>query len=115
MPLIHRLVSIVIALALTLSASAHADAEVVLVVSAKSAVQSLAANEVADIFLGRKTRFPNGQQAVPLDQEVGSTSRDEFYAKIIGISPVQLKTHWSKIIFTGRGKPPKAVANGIEA
>jgi len=27
---------------------------------------------------------------------------------------VQLKAHWSKIIFTGRGKPPKAVATGVE-
>lgn len=115
MPLLHRLVVIAIGLALTLSASAHATAEVVLVVSAKSAVQSLPRSEIAEIFLGRTTRFPNGQRVVPLDQEVGSADRDEFYTNFVGISSVQLKAHWSKVIFTGRGKPPKTVANGIEA
>ena len=30
------------------------------------------------------------------------------------VSAVQLKAYWSRIIFTGRGKPPKAVANGVE-
>ena len=106
--------SIVTGLTLALSLSSHARAEVVAVVSAKSAVQALAKNELTDIFLGRKIRFPDGQQAVPLDQEVGSPSRDAFYTTVVGISPVQLKAHWSKIIFTGRGKPPRAVSNGIE-
>jgi hypothetical protein len=42
----------------------------------------------------------------------GSSERDEFYAKL-GKSPAQLKAYWSKIIFTGRGQPPRTVANGI--
>ncbi|MDO9480507.1 MAG: phosphate ABC transporter substrate-binding protein, partial [Hydrogenophaga sp.] len=29
-------------------------------------------------------------------------------------SPAQLKAHWSKIIFTGRGQPPIAVPNSID-
>ena len=100
--------------ALAMSASASTVAEVVPVVSAKSSIQSLSRNDIADIFLGRKIRFPNGQQAVPVDLQVGSASRDEFYTSLVGISAVQLKAHWSKIIFTGRGKPPKAVATGVE-
>jgi ABC-type phosphate transport system substrate-binding protein len=101
-------------LALALSLSLSARAEVVAVVSAKSAVQALARNHITDIFLGRKSRYPDGQQAVPLDQEVGSPSRDAFYTSVVGISEVKLKAHWSKMVFTGRGKPPRAVSNGIE-
>jgi len=106
--------ALVIGLVLALSASATAAADVVPVVSVKSSIQALSRNELTDIFLGKKMRFPNGQQAIPLDQEVGSPSRDQFYSTVVGISAVQLKAHWSKIIFTGRGKPPKAVADGVQ-
>lgn len=67
---------------------------------------------MTDIFLGRATRFPNGLLAVPIDQEEGSVARDEFYAKLAGKSAAQMKTYWSKIIFTGRGQPPQEVADG---
>lgn len=115
MPSTLGLIRIASGLALALSLSVHARAEVVPVVSAKSTLQALQKRELTDIFLGRKVRFPNGQQAVPLDQDVGAPARDEFYTSLVGISAVQLKAHWSKIIFTGRGKPPRAVANGIAA
>ena len=89
--------------------------DVVAVVSAKSAVTALSANQVADIFLGRSTRFPDGTQAVPIDQNEDSPVRDRFYAQFTGKSPSQVKAHWSKIIFTGRGHPPRQAATGQEA
>jgi ABC-type phosphate transport system substrate-binding protein len=69
---------------------------------------------VIDIFLGKTTRFPDGAAAVPIDQMEGSPARDEFYAKFANKSAAQLKAHWTKIIFTGRGQPPKSVANNVE-
>ena len=96
------------------AAAARAE-DVVAVVSAKSAVTALNANQVADIFLGKTSRFPDGSQAVPIDQVEDSPVRDKFYAQFTGKSPAQVKAHWSKIIFTGRGQPPKQAANGIEA
>jgi ABC-type phosphate transport system substrate-binding protein len=91
-----------------------ATADVVVVVSAKSAVTTLSKSQAVDIFLGRVSRFPNGVLAVPIDQTDGSSIRDEFYAKMAGKSPAQIKAYWSKIIFTGRGQPPKTVSNSIE-
>jgi ABC-type phosphate transport system substrate-binding protein len=113
MPLGHRARSGVIALALSLG-TGSAAADVVAVVSAKSSVTVLSKNQVVDIFLGKASRFPDGEQAVPIDQVEGSTARDEFYAKFTGKSPAQIKAHWSKIIFTGRGQPPKEVPNSGE-
>ena len=89
-----------------------AAAEVVTVVSAKSPVTTLSKSQVVDIFLGKASRFPEGGAAVPIDQAEGALARDEFYLKLAGKSPAQLNAHWSKIIFTGRGQPPKEVANG---
>ena len=103
----------VIGLALSLSAGAIA-ADVVAVVSSKSSVTALRANQISDIFLGKSNRFPGGSQAVPIDLAEGSAARDEFYLKIAGKSPAQMKAHWSKIIFTGRGQPPREVANSVE-
>lgn len=101
--------------ALALSAGAGvAAADVVAVVSSASSVTVLSKNQVVDIFLGKTSRFPNGEQAVPIDQVEGSAARDEFYSKFTGKSPAQIKAHWSKIIFTGRGQPPKEVPDGIE-
>jgi ABC-type phosphate transport system substrate-binding protein len=99
---------------LTLAAGA-AIGDVVAVVSSKSPLAALSKNQLTDIFLGKTTRFPDGSQATPIDQQEGSPARDEFYANFAGRSPAQVKSHWTKIIFTGRGKPPRTVADGLEA
>jgi len=102
-------------LALTTSLTAGAaTADVVAVVSVRSSVTALSEREIADIFLGKQSRFPNGEPAVPIDQNEDAPVRDEFYAKYAGKSAAQVKAHWSKIIFTGRGQPPLAVTNGGE-
>jgi ABC-type phosphate transport system substrate-binding protein len=89
-------------------------ADVVAVVSAKNPVSSLSKSQVADLFLGKTARFPDGTLAVPIDQEEGSAARQEFYATFTGKSPAQIKTHWTKMIFTGRGQPPIAALNVAE-
>lgn len=86
-------------------------AEVALVVSSKSTVNALTADQAADIFLGRATSFPGGESAVPLDQPESSPVRAEFYTKAAGKTAAQLKAFWSKQIFTGKGRPPKEVAD----
>ena len=95
-------------------ANAGAD-DVVAVVSAKSPITSLATHQVADIFLGKTSRFPDGSIAVPVDLPEESPARERFYAQLTGKSPAQMKAHWSKIIFTGRGQPPKEASSPAEA
>lgn len=112
-PIANRCVLMLVGLALSVGAGA-ARADVVAVVSAKNPVTSLTRNQIVDIFLGRASQFPDGRPAVPIDQDEGSTSRDEFYARFADHSPARLKAHWSKIIFTGRGQPPRQAANSNE-
>ena len=88
--------------------------DVVPVVSAKSPVTTLNAGQVADIFLGKATRFPDGTPATPIDQNEDSPAREKFYTQFTGKSPAQVKAHWTKIIFTGRGQPPRQVTGGAE-
>lgn len=102
------------AFAASISLAAGAE-DVVAVVSSKSPIVALNSEQVADIFLGKTTRFPDGSAAIPIDQNEDSPDRDRFYAQYTGKSPAQVKAHWSKLIFTGRGQPPRQVANGAEA
>lgn len=101
-------------LALALPAGSAAQ-DVVPVVSAKSPVKELSAGQVADIFLGKTNRFPDGTPAVPIDLQEESAARERFYAQYTGKSPAQVKAHWSKIIFTGRGQPPMQANDPVQA
>jgi ABC-type phosphate transport system substrate-binding protein len=108
-----RIESAALALALTLVVNT-VMADVVAVVSSTSAITTLSKAQVTDIFLGKVNRFPNGALAVPIDQAEGSQEREEFYVMYAGKSSAQVMSYWAKIIFTGRGQPPKAVASSIE-
>ena len=92
--------------------TAHADT--VAVVSAKSPAVALSKSQVVEIFLGKVNRFPDGSQAVPIDQPEGSPARDEFYVTFAGLPVAKLKAYWAKIIFTGRGQPPRTAADANE-
>lgn len=88
-----------------------AVADVVVVVSADSGVESLSRAQLTDIYLGRANRFPNGEPAEPIEQRENSPARQEFYGKYLNQSLAQIKAHWSRLIFTGRGQPPPTVAD----
>ena len=93
------------------TASAHAD--VVVIVSAKSPVTSLTAEQTARIFLGKANSFPDDGDAVPIDQAEGSAIRDEFYSKVVHKNSSQLSAYWAKVIFTGDGRPPEKLESNV--
>lgn len=94
-----------------LTAGARAG-DVVAVVSATNLVDTVNPIELTNIFLGKSRHFPDGTPANPVDLPEGSAARKTFYAEYAGRSPAQIKAYWSKMIFTGRGGPPRALQNG---
>ena len=109
-----RLVKVLMFATLAACVGAPALADVVVVVSAKSPITTLSQNQTVNIFLGKSNRFPDETPALPVDQREGAAVRDEFYSRFAGKSAAQVKAHWSKIIFTGRGRPPAEVENSGE-
>jgi ABC-type phosphate transport system substrate-binding protein len=87
-------------------------AEVVVVVSSQNPIKTLSRAQITDIYLGRMNRFPNGNPVKPIDLSESSPTRSEFYSRYLGQSQSQIKVHWSKLIFTGRGQPPPTVSSG---
>lgn len=99
---------------LTSMISAPVLAEVVVIAHPENSTASLSVDEASKIFLGKTSRFPNGEQAVPLDQAEGNEVRDQFYSKVTKKTASQLNAYWSRLIFTGKGQPPKAVEDDLE-
>lgn len=91
--------------------SVSASAEVVVIVSKENTLATLTRTQLVNIFLGRSSTFPGGERATPVDQLEASALRKRFYEENLNWSQVELKAHWSRIIFTGRGQPPKQMAN----
>jgi ABC-type phosphate transport system substrate-binding protein len=89
-------------------AASIAFAETSVIVSASNGNASLDKNTVSKIFLGKTKSFPDGSQALPVDQDEGAAAREAFNSTVLGKSGSQLKSYWSRLIFTGKGTPPKA-------
>jgi ABC-type phosphate transport system substrate-binding protein len=72
-----------------------------LVVIVNSAATGINKEQVADLYLGRSSGW------TLIDQAANSPIYVEFYRKATGRDIAQVKAIWSKILFTGRGLPPK--------
>lgn len=94
-------------MALMLVGSA-AQADVAVIVSAKSSTSTMTAAEISQIYLGRSTALK------PFDNADKSAVRAEFYSKVTGKDESQMKAIWSKLVFTGKATPPKALGSDAE-
>lgn len=93
------------------SVSALAEVAVVVHPSNSAAVDQTA---ISRIFLGKMKSFPGGSQAVPVSQSESSGVTNEFNDKVLNKSGSQLKAYWSKLVFTGKGTPPKTLNSDKE-
>lgn len=92
--------------ALTLAAAA-ANADVVVIVNPKNPAANLSAEQVAALYLGNSSTFPDGGAAALADQPESAAVRGMFYEKATGRSAAQAKATWARLTFTGKGTPPK--------
>ena len=93
------------------SSSILCSAEVAVIVSSNNGNSNISAADISKVFLGKSKSFPDGSQAIAIDQNDDSAARKEFNDKVLGKSDSQLKSYWSRLIFTGKGTPPKQLAN----
>lgn len=95
-------------------ASSMSFAETSVIVSASNPNSTMDQATISRIFLGKAKSFPDGSQALPVDQDEGSKTREAFNSTVIGKSDSQLKSYWSRLIFTGKGTPPKQSGTDAE-
>lgn len=75
---------------------------------------TLSETEISRIFLGKMKSFPSGGQAIPVNQEEGTGSRGVFEGTVLKKSASQIKAYWSKLVFTGKGTPPRQVGGDTD-
>lgn len=98
---------------LVLFASQLCRAEIVVIVHPSNG-NALDATSVSHIFLGKSKSFPDGSTAIPINQPEDSATGIAFAQNVLNKSPSQLKAYWSKLLFTGQGRPPKEVGNDAD-
>lgn len=97
-------------------ASVAASADVVLITNAKSTVTSVTLDQVSNLYLGKTTQWADGTVVSLADLPESSNVRTEFYGKL-GKTSTQVKATWSRIMFTGKGTPPREfnLSNQVKA
>ena len=96
-----------------LAFSTLASAEVAVIVNPANG-DAMTKEDIAKLYLAKTKTFPSGKTAIPVDRTEGSAIRVEFVSKVIDKDENQLKAYWSRLIFTGKGVPPKALDTDAE-
>lgn len=81
-----------------------AQAEVAVIVSPGATVTP-SQDEVANIFLGKNKSLKG------IDQKDWNATKDKFYGTVVSKNEAQLKSYWSGLIFTGKGRPLSSVSD----
>ncbi|MAD76196.1 MAG: phosphate ABC transporter substrate-binding protein [Rheinheimera sp.] len=95
------LVTVLVVAGATIVLPARADIAVIVNPAQNSAVTS---DELTRLYTGRSSVLVavNLAESLPL--------RGQFDEKGVGRSSAQLKSHWAKLVFTGKGTPPLELA-----
>jgi len=83
----------------------------VVIVNPAIGVQHLSRREVLDIFLGRYRTFPSGASALPIDLDVNSNERKQFYQLLAHKDSSDMGSYWARLTFSGKISPPFAVSD----
>lgn len=96
------------------AAAPTAAAELAIIVHPANSVTQINKSELSDLYLGRSEAFGNGLVAEPLEQSSQSPVRRHFIKAVLGMDEGALKSHWSKLMFSGKGQPPVTLADDAE-
>jgi ABC-type phosphate transport system substrate-binding protein len=93
--------------------SASSFAELTIIVNPANNA-SLDKKTVQRIFLGKEKKFSDGSETIPVNQNAETSIRGSFDETVLGRSSSQVSAYWSKLVFTGKGIPPKELMSDAE-
>ena len=82
--------------------------DLAVIVSKDSNINNISKKELSKIFLAKTKRLPSGDRAIPVEN-TNKVYQSKFYKIVSNKNEKQLKKYWAKMIFTGRGQPPKKI------
>ena len=108
-----RFLKTITLLALLVFTSSAALAGIAVVVNKANPIHQLSDDEVKNIFLGKKTTWPDGKTIVPVTQE-GTARHEQFTDSVLDKTVRQFTIYWKKALFTGTGIAPKSFKSDAE-
>ncbi|MDY6921067.1 MAG: hypothetical protein SV765_12755 [Pseudomonadota bacterium] len=106
----HLLISL-----LLLTGTAQAQADLYVITSRDNPVDTLSAQEVRKLFLGRLHLFPGTDlEPLPIDMPQQDPVYQDFYQDVVGISLPKLKRYRAQYLFSGKGKVPLEVETPLQ-
>jgi hypothetical protein len=76
------------------------------IVNPSVAATTVSRTFLADVFLKKKTRWPNNKAVRPVDLDAKSAARERFSDQVLRRSTNAVRSYWRQVIFSGRGVPP---------
>lgn len=84
-------------------------ADLVVVVGKDALVDNVSTEDLRRLFKGQ-IRALDGTRVALLDMPEGSSIRDDFYYRLLHKHAAQMRSFRARMIFTGKGAPPRAVS-----
>lgn len=98
----------------TLAWSTVANAGIAVIAHPSVTAGALTVEQVSQLFMGRAKSLPDGTVVTPIDLAEGAPARVQFVERVLGKNEQQLRSYWSRMIFTGKGQPPRSVNSAAE-
>jgi hypothetical protein len=88
------------------AASAQSGPAFRVVVRSDNPLNSASDELLTDLFLKRRSEWPNGESVRPVDLKAEAEARRHFSKSVLHRSVAAVKSYWQQMIFSGRGVPP---------
>jgi len=86
-------------------ASAGQAGGLLVIASAQVPDTTISTEQLADIYMLKKTFWTDKTQVVPVNREASSTVREKFSEAIFKLSPQELAEYWNRLRFQGKLPP----------
>lgn len=101
-----KLITLIVASVLSFNVAAG-----MVVIGNNAGVNELSKSDVKKLFMGKKSKLDNGQNAQIIELVDGSDGKLAFHDVATGRSESQLKSGWSRLVFSGKAEAPIQVAD----
>lgn len=106
---------IILALLLSLGLSGFLFAEGIIITHASVPTKSISTDDVSKLYLGKQTKWANGDSVVITYISNVDITGESFYKDYVGRSIKKFKKYWVKQVFAGNGSAPKTFTTASQA
>lgn len=106
---------IILAFLLSVGLSTILWAEGMIITHSSVPTKSLSTDDVSKLYLGKQTKWANGDSVVISYISDVATTGEDFYKNYVGRSIKKFKKYWVKQVFAGNGSAPKTFTTASQA